>query len=126
MRGIFPVLGAVLAGLAVAGGAFGAHALKAVLAPEQLIVFETGVRYQMYHALALLCVGWVENGAAAAWARRAGRLFVTGILLFSGSLYFLSFSGIRWVGALTPLGGLAFIGGWISLAMACAADRRAR
>lgn len=124
MRGRFAFIGAVSAGLGVAGGAFGAHALKAVLEPELLAAFETGVRYQVYHALALLCVGWMDGQIETRWARRAGWLFVAGIVLFCGSLYLLSLSGTRWLGVVTPLGGLAFIGGWICLAIASFPGRR--
>ena len=119
MNPLFFLLGSISGGLAVALGAFGAHALKARLTPELLATFETGVRYQMYHALALL-------GAAAAIARWpasnlpsvAGWLFVAGTLLFSGSLYLLCITHKRWLGAVTPFGGLAFIAGWVCLALA--------
>lgn len=114
----FFALGALSAGLGVALGAFGAHALKARLAPDMLAVYEVGVRYQLYHAFALLAVAW----AVARWPGAAGVisasgwLFVAGTLLFSGSLYALSFSGVRWLGAVTPLGGAAWIVGWACLA----------
>ena len=112
----FFALGALLAGLAVAAGAFGAHGLRDRLAPDMLAVFETAVRYQMYHALALLAVAW----AAARWpgssTALAGWLFVAGIVVFSGSLYVLALSGVRWLGAITPLGGLCFLAGWAILA----------
>src|SRR5262245_31141246 len=97
----------------VALGAFGAHALEARLAPDMLAVFETGARYQMYHAFALLAAAW----AWARWPRRAftvaGVLFVAGILLFSGSLYLLAVTGVRGLGIVTPLGGLALLAGWL-------------
>lgn len=112
----FGVLGSLLAGTAVAGGAFGAHSLKAVLAPDMLTVFETAVRYQMYHALALLMVGFLADRRFQKPARYAGWAFVAGILLFSGSLYVLSLTGLRWLGAVTPLGGLCFLIGWGLLA----------
>jgi uncharacterized membrane protein YgdD (TMEM256/DUF423 family) len=100
----------------VALGAFGAHALKTRLAPEMLAVFETGVRYQMYHVFALVAAAW----AWARWPARAfavaGALFVAGIVIFSGSLYLLAFTGVRALGAITPLGGLAFLAGWLCLA----------
>jgi uncharacterized membrane protein YgdD (TMEM256/DUF423 family) len=114
----FLALGALSAAISVAAGAFGAHALKARLAPDLLAVFETGARYQMYHALGLGLAAWAASrggGAAAAWA---GWLFVAGTVLFSGSLYGLAFSGVRALGAVTPLGGVAFIAGWIALAVA--------
>lgn len=115
---LFFGLGAASAFLSVAAGAFGAHALRARLSPDLLAAFETGARYQMYHALGLLAVAWAVArwpGAAAQWA---GWLFVAGTLLFSGSLYVLALTGIRWLGAITPLGGVAFLAGWICLALA--------
>ena len=109
---------AALAGFAgVALGAFAAHGLRASLAPEMFAVFETAVRYQMYHAFALVAAAW----GWARWQRReftvAGILFAAGIVLFSGSLYGLALSGPRWLGPVTPLGGLAFLGGWLALAI---------
>jgi uncharacterized membrane protein YgdD (TMEM256/DUF423 family) len=117
MDRLFFVLGSASAGIAVALGAFGAHALKAHLSPEMLAVYDTGVRYQMFHALALLAVAW----AAARWPAStaitaSGWLFVAGTLLFSGSLVALSLSGVRGLGAVTPIGGLAWLLGWAALA----------
>lgn len=112
MSSHFLSLGALFAFIAVAGGAFGAHSLKAILSPEMLAVFETGVRYQMYHALALLAVGWAVHQFPQASFHIAGWLFVAGILLFSGSLYVLALSGVRWLGAITPLGGVCLLAGW--------------
>ncbi|HEU4698740.1 MAG TPA: DUF423 domain-containing protein [Gemmatimonadales bacterium] len=116
---LFFALGAVSAFLAVAAGAFGAHGLRARLAPELLAVFETAARYQMYHALALLAVAWVAGrvGPASALPAWAGWLFVAGTVLFSGSLYLLTLTGTRWLGAVTPLGGVAFLAGWLCLAL---------
>jgi uncharacterized membrane protein YgdD (TMEM256/DUF423 family) len=114
----FLALGAISAAVSVAAGAFGAHALRARLAPELLAVFETGARYQMYHALGIALAAWAASrggGAAAVWA---GWLFAAGTVLFSGSLYALALSGARALGAVTPFGGVAFIGGWIALAVA--------
>lgn len=108
-------LGALFAGLAVAAGAFGAHSLKSILDASMLTVFETGTRYQMYHGLGLCLIGLVTERSPNRQFIVAGWLFVIGILLFCGSLYALSLSGIRWLGALTPLGGAAFIAGWGSL-----------
>ena len=108
----FFVLGALFAFLGVAAGAFGAHSLKNILAVEMLAVFETAVRYQMYHAFALLIVGWACHQFPQASFAPAGWLFTIGIVLFSGSLYALAFTGIRWLGAFTPLGGVAFLVGW--------------
>jgi uncharacterized membrane protein YgdD (TMEM256/DUF423 family) len=114
---LFACLGAVSGFVAVAAGAFGAHALRARLSPELLAVFETGARYQMYHALALLAVAWMLGWWPGPWPARAGWLFLAGTVLFSGSLYLLALTGIRWLGAITPLGGLAFLAGWICLAL---------
>ena len=116
MDRIFWTIGASLGALGVAGGAFGAHALKARLTPEMLTVFETGVWYQLIHALALLAVGWAGTQWASPAIAAAGWLFVAGILLFSGSLYALSLTGVRVLGAVTPFGGVAFIAGWLALA----------
>ena len=112
MDRVFVALGSVSALIAVAAGAFGAHALRARLSPEYLAAFETAARYQMYHALALLTVAWAITrwpGSLTVWA---GWLFVVGTVLFSGSLYILALSGTRWWGAVTPLGGVAFLAGW--------------
>ncbi|HEX8691824.1 MAG TPA: DUF423 domain-containing protein [Longimicrobium sp.] len=114
----FWILGCVFGLLGVAAGAFGAHALRERLSADLLAVFETGARYQMYHALALLAVAT----AAARWPGGGwalpGWLFTAGILVFSGSLYLLALTGARWLGAVTPLGGLCLLGGWAALALA--------
>jgi len=107
--------GAVAGFLAVALGAFGAHALRARLAPEALASFETGVRYQMYHALALIAVGLLAERNPRQALRLSGWSFVAGMLLFSGSLYALALSGVRSLGAITPFGGVAFLVGWLAL-----------
>jgi uncharacterized membrane protein YgdD (TMEM256/DUF423 family) len=112
----FAVAGSVSAGLAVAAGAFGAHALRARLTPDTLSIFETAARYQMYHALALFAVAWVESRWPDTAVTAAGWLFVAGTVLFSGSLYTLALSGTRWWGAVTPIGGLCFLAGWAALA----------
>lgn len=104
--------------MAVAAGAFGAHALKRRLATELLAVFEVGVRYQLTHALALLAVAWACTRWPGAAATASGWCFLLGTLIFSGSLYALALSGQRWLGALTPVGGLAFLAGWLLLASA--------
>ena len=111
-------LGATMAGLAVAAGAFGAHALRARLAPGDLLVFETGARYQMYHGLALIAAGWVAERWPGPLASAAGWCFLIGIVLFSGSLYALTLSGVRGLGAITPLGGACFLAGWACLSLA--------
>ena len=114
MDRLFFGLGCVSAAIAVALGAFGAHGLRARLVPDMLATFEIGVRYQMYHALALLAVGL----AVPRWPSLAlgGWLFVAGTIVFSGSLYALALTGQRWLGAVTPVGGAAFIAGWLALA----------
>jgi uncharacterized membrane protein YgdD (TMEM256/DUF423 family) len=113
---LFFALGSVLAGLAVGIGAFGAHGLRNVLSADDLATFETGVRYQMYHALALLAVAWAATRWETMTVVVAGWSFVAGIVLFSGSLYLLVITGPRWLGAITPLGGVAFLIGWALLA----------
>jgi uncharacterized membrane protein YgdD (TMEM256/DUF423 family) len=118
MDRIFFAIGNVSAFIAVGLGAFGAHGLKARLAPELLATFEVGVRYQMYHALALLAVAWACTKWPGTAVTTAGWLFVAGTVIFSGSLYALSLSGVRWLGAVTPIGGLALLGGWLCLAWA--------
>jgi uncharacterized membrane protein YgdD (TMEM256/DUF423 family) len=115
---LFFSLGALSGLISVAAGAFGAHALRARLTPEYLAVFETGARYQMYHALGLLAVAWAVSrwpGTLPTWA---GWLFVAGTVLFCGSLYALALTGARWLGAVTPLGGVAFLAGWLCLVLA--------
>jgi uncharacterized membrane protein YgdD (TMEM256/DUF423 family) len=116
MDRLFLGLGCLSAFVAVALGAFGAHGLRSRLVPDMLSVFEIGVRYQMYHALALLGVGAVGGRLPGGAVALAGWLFVLGTVLFSGSLYALSLTGQRWLGAITPLGGLAFLAGWVALA----------
>jgi uncharacterized membrane protein YgdD (TMEM256/DUF423 family) len=115
---LFVILGAILGGLSVAAGAFGAHALRTQLEPRMLEVFETAARYQMYHALALFAAAWMYQQTQAPAAQVAGWAFVAGILLFSGSLYALAFTGVRGLGAITPIGGAAFILGWAALGVA--------
>lgn len=120
--------GAVLAGLGVAAGAFGTHALAGRLAPDLLEVFETATRYHLLHALALLVVGLAVDRTEGTRGRglwsAAGWLFTTGILIFGGSLYGLALSGARWLGAVTPLGGLCFLAGWALVAIAAARNGR--
>ena len=111
----FLALGSLSAGIAVAAGAFGAHALRARLSPADLATFETAARYQMYHALALLAVAWAVQQWPGALPRTAGWMFVAGTVVFSGSLYMLVLSGQRWLGAVTPIGGVAFLAGWACL-----------
>lgn len=114
---LFVILGALLGGLSVAAGAFGAHALRAQLAPRMLEVFETAVRYQMYHALALFAAAWMVQQTEAQSAQVAGWAFVVGTVLFSGSLYAMVLTGTRGLGAITPIGGVVLIIGWGALAL---------
>jgi uncharacterized membrane protein YgdD (TMEM256/DUF423 family) len=116
----FLLIGALGGFIAVALGAFGAHALRGRLTPDMLAVFETGVRYQMYHVLALLLVAAIVPRFGGWLVLSAGWLFVAGIVLFSGSLYLLAFTGVTMLGAVTPVGGLAFLLGWAALAVAAA------
>jgi len=116
MERFFFVAASLFGFLAVVLGAFGAHGLKAYMDANLLVTFETGVRYQMYHTFALLVVAlayakWPGKGLIA-----SGWLFITGIILFSGSLYVLSLSGMRSLGMITPFGGIAFLAGWLCLA----------
>lgn len=116
---LFLILGALNAFLAVLLGAFGAHALKARLTADMMTVFHTGNQYHFYHALGLLLVGLVAVQLPdSALLRAAGWLMLAGIALFSGSLYVLAISGVRWLGAITPFGGMAFLAAWLLLAMA--------
>jgi uncharacterized membrane protein YgdD (TMEM256/DUF423 family) len=110
------VTGALLAGLAVASGAFGAHALRQRMTPADQAVWETAARYQMYHALALLLTARLLARRTSLLLPAAGWLFSAGIVLFSGSLYVLALTGQRWIGMLTPLGGVALLAGWACLA----------
>jgi uncharacterized membrane protein YgdD (TMEM256/DUF423 family) len=111
----FRVVGAILAGSGVAAGAFGAHALKEILEAPMLQVFETATRYLMYHAFGLCIVSWAIDRYPRQGLQKSGWFFIIGILLFSGSLYGVSLAGVRWLGAVTPVGGLAFLIGWILL-----------
>jgi uncharacterized membrane protein YgdD (TMEM256/DUF423 family) len=110
--------GALTGAAGVTLGAFGAHALKSRVGEDLLNVFEIGVRYQMYHAFALLAVGWALTRWPESAANTAGWLFLAGIVIFSGSLYLMTLTGARWLGAITPLGGLCLIAGWVALALA--------
>lgn len=118
MDRIFAVVGALSGFVGVGAGAFGAHGLKAIVTPDRLAVFETAVRYQMFHALALFAVAW----AIGRWPGRAavagGWCFVAGTVIFSGSLYALTLTGVRALGAITPVGGVLFLAGWLLLALA--------
>ena len=116
---MFVALGAALAALAVILGAFGAHALKTRSPPDLLEVYHTAVQYHFWHALGVLAVGLaMQQLPDAGWLRAAGWLLTAGVVLFCGSLYLLALTGARWLGAVTPLGGVAFILGWLALAVA--------
>ncbi len=110
-RNVAALSGVFLTATGVALGAFGAHALKATLSPAMLEIFETGVRYQMYHGLGLLALGAMPAFQGAGKSRAPG-LLLAGTVVFSGSLYLLSFSGVRWLGAITPIGGVLMLAGW--------------
>lgn len=116
MDRLFFALGALSALIGVAAGAFGAHGLEARISPDRLEIWKTAAHYQLIHALGLLAVAWAVSRWSTALAGTAGWLFVAGTVLFSGSLYALSLTGVRWLGAITPLGGLAFLAGWACLA----------
>jgi uncharacterized membrane protein YgdD (TMEM256/DUF423 family) len=118
MDRVFFAIGALSAFLGVAAGAFGAHSLRDRLSSEMLVIFETGARYQMYHAFALIAVAWAHTRWPGTLTTVSGWLFVIGIVIFSGSLYLLSLTGTRWLGAITPFGGAAFLAGWICLVWA--------
>lgn len=120
MERIFIAIAAIFGGLAVAGGAFASHALKDKLSTSALAIFETGIKYQMYHALALLLVAILLSrmDMSPGFLTATGIAFIVGIFIFSGSLYTLSLTGIKWLGAITPLGGVAFLVGWGCLVIA--------
>lgn len=122
MQKNFLKLAALLGALSVILGAFGAHTLRSMISDRSLAIFETGVRYQFYHVIALLLTGILYKEFANSYLQWAGRLFCLGVLFFSGSLYLLTFieiaetTGLKWIGAVTPLGGACFIAGWLLLA----------
>ena len=119
MSKVFIILGSLNAFLAVALGAFGAHGLQNKLTEQMLATYETGVKYHMMHALGLILIGIISRyTSGSVLINWSGWLICAGIVLFSGSLYLLSISGIRWLGAVTPLGGLSFLAGWLLLAVA--------
>jgi uncharacterized membrane protein YgdD (TMEM256/DUF423 family) len=118
------VLASVFGLTGVGLGAFGAHALKSVISSEMLSVFETGVRYQMYHTFALFVASWAFRSTQIGWFRISAQLFSAGIVLFSGSLYLLSATNAMWFGYVTPFGGLLFLAGWAVLASGFWKERR--
>ena len=122
MWNLWLMIGSLSGLVSVAAGAFAAHGLKGKLADDDLAVFETAARYQMYHALALLAVAWLAESRRGWMIDAAGWCFVGGTVLFSGSLYILALSGVRWLGAVTPFGGVAFLIGWACMAAAVGAN----
>jgi uncharacterized membrane protein YgdD (TMEM256/DUF423 family) len=118
MDRLFFGLGALLGLLSVAAGAFGAHALRARLDERAMELFQTSVRYQMFHAIALLAAAWASTRWTGASVRVGGWAFVVGVVVFCGTLYALSFGAPRWLGAITPIGGVSFMVGWACLAWA--------
>ena len=116
MSKVFLVMGSILSLIGVAAGAFGAHGLRESLSSESLHTFEIAVRYQMYHSFALIVAGWALDKYERRQFVKAGWLFLSGVALFSGSLYILVLTGAKWLGAVTPFGGLAFLTGWFFLA----------
>lgn len=115
----FFIIASLFGGLSVALGAFGAHALRGRIEESLLANYQTGVSYMFYHTLALLAVAWaLSRWPASSLSVWAGWLFVVGIVVFSGSLFVMAFTGLRWLGAITPIGGVAFITGWLLLALA--------
>lgn len=118
MDRLFLIIGALSGAISVGAGAFGAHALRPRLEARLFEVFETGAQYQMYHALALVAVAWVASRWPGALVTASGWLFLAGTVLFSGSLYAMALTGVRALGAITPIGGVCFIAGWGALAVA--------
>ena len=118
MSALLFAIGAILGAVGVALGAFGAHGLKSRVGPDLLAVFETAARYHLLHALAILAAAWATDRWPGGWGIAAGWLFVAGIAVFSGSLYAMVLTGQRWLGAITPIGGMCFIVGWVALAIA--------
>ena len=119
MRLTWATIAGLLGALGVALGAFGAHGLRERLTPELLTIYEVGVRYHMYHALAILAVALaIPHAGDGRWLKSACAAWALGIVIFSGSLYALALTNLRWLGAITPIGGVAFIAGWCALAAA--------
>jgi len=113
----FSFYGAIFMALAVGFGAFGAHGLKNIVTKDMLVIFHTGVEYQFYHALGLFCVAFVANFNDSKRVIFAGYSMIFGIVVFSGSLYIMTLTGIKILGAITPIGGVAFIAAWVLLAV---------
>ena len=126
MPRLFAALAAIFGFLAVAAGTFGAHGLEGRVAPDLLETFEIGVRYQMYHALALLGIAWSADRFPGKLINAAGWLFLAGLVIFPGTLYLLTLTGAKWWGAVTPIGGVCFLIGWLSLLAGLLKAQRAR
>lgn len=119
MAKLFLFLGGVNAALVVLLGAFGAHALKKQLSPDMMVIYHTAIQYHLFHALGLIAIGLLAVSlSGSGYLKWAGWAMLAGIVLFSGSLYVLSVSGMRWLGAITPLGGIAFIAAWVLFCIA--------
>lgn len=120
MEKLFVIVGSVLMFFGVGAGAFGAHGLSSYFErfPDLEATYDTAVRYHVYHALAILFLAWAVTKWPASLTNWAGYLMIAGVLIFSGSLYLLVFTRVRWLGAITPIGGVAFLAGWICLALA--------
>lgn len=124
MSKLFMILGSLNAGLAVLLGAFGAHGLKNRLTETMLSTYQTGVQYHFYHALGLVLIGLIAlHLPGSSWLKWSGWIMFAGIVMFSGSLYLLTISQLRWIGIITPFGGLAFIVSWLLLALALFVDK---
>lgn len=113
----FAFCGSIMMAITIALGAFGAHGLKKIITSDLLVIFHTGVEYQFYHALGLFCVALVASYSQTKQVKVAGYLMIIGTFIFSGSLYFIALTGIKWIGAITPIGGTAYIVAWILLAL---------
>lgn len=113
----FAFMGAVFMAISIGLGAFGAHGLKSIISNDMLVIFHTGVEYQFYHALGLFCIAFIAHFSNSKIVNISGYLMLVGIFIFSGSLYILSITGLKWLGAITPIGGFAFIIAWILLAI---------
>ncbi len=115
---IWLAIGAINGLVSVAAGAFGAHGLKRLVTPDQVVIFETGARYQMYHAIALIVVAWLASRNTSGPTNAAGWCFLVGIVFFTGTLYAIPLTGAKWLGAIAPVGGLSLMLGWLLLAIA--------
>ena len=113
----FAFYGAIMMALSIGLGAFGAHGLKKIVSSDMLVIFHTGVEYQFYHALGLFCVAFIAHFGSNKQIKITGYLMIIGTVIFSGSLYLIALTGIKWLGAITPIGGTAYIVAWVMLAL---------